>query len=160
MQILFYYYFPPLSLAKHSNVGIFFLLSVFYRDLSKNHISSLDTSLLDRLVGLRELWVETTQLHNNKNQHNKKNPKWLLSLRCQWWMKLWLNIEFLLKTRWACLGLSRVGGGAQWKIDVILYLSSLSSRHLQGNRIKVLPRGVFCCGPLSVMWVIDVTTLD
>lgn len=47
-------------------------------DLSKNHISSLDTSLLDRLAGLRELY-------------------------------------------------------------------------LQGNRINVLPRGVFCCGPLSVL---------
>ncbi|XP_071359440.1 polycystin-1 isoform X2 [Trachinotus anak] len=47
-------------------------------DLSKNHISSLDTSLLDRLTGLRELY-------------------------------------------------------------------------LQGNRINVLPRGVFCCGPLSVL---------
>lgn len=29
------------------------------RDLSKNHISSLDTSLLDRVTGLRELWVHT-----------------------------------------------------------------------------------------------------
>ncbi|XP_023267629.1 polycystin-1 [Seriola lalandi dorsalis] len=47
-------------------------------DLSKNHISSLDTSLLVRLTGLRELY-------------------------------------------------------------------------LQGNRINVLPRGVFCCGPLSVL---------
>lgn len=27
------------------------------RDLSRNRISSLDTSLLDRLTGLRELWV-------------------------------------------------------------------------------------------------------
>ncbi|KAK5866300.1 hypothetical protein PBY51_020501 [Eleginops maclovinus] len=48
------------------------------RDLSRNHISSLDTSLLDRLTGLRELY-------------------------------------------------------------------------LQGNRINVLPRGVFCCGPLSIL---------
>ncbi|XP_053712172.1 polycystin-1-like [Synchiropus splendidus] len=47
-------------------------------DLSKNHISSLDTSLLDRHTGLRELY-------------------------------------------------------------------------LQGNRISVLPRGVFCCGPLSIL---------
>ncbi|XP_072318379.1 polycystin-1 [Eucyclogobius newberryi] len=47
-------------------------------DLSKNHISSLDTSLLDRLTDLRELY-------------------------------------------------------------------------LQGNRINVLPRGIFCCGPLSVL---------
>lgn len=47
-------------------------------DLSKNHISSLDTSLLNDLTGLRELY-------------------------------------------------------------------------LQGNRINVLPRGVFCCGPLSVL---------
>ncbi|MED6256706.1 hypothetical protein ATANTOWER_005316 [Ataeniobius toweri] len=48
------------------------------RDLSKNHISSLDTSLLDHLTGLQELY-------------------------------------------------------------------------LQGNRINVFPRGVFCCGPLSVL---------
>ncbi|TNN69452.1 Polycystin-1 [Liparis tanakae] len=47
-------------------------------DLSKNHISSLDTSLLERLTGLQELY-------------------------------------------------------------------------LQGNRINVLPRGVFCCGPLSIL---------
>ncbi|KAK2919268.1 polycystin-1 isoform X1 [Channa argus] len=47
-------------------------------DLSKNHISSLDTSLLERLTSLRELY-------------------------------------------------------------------------LKGNRINVLPRGVFCCGPLSVL---------
>ncbi|XP_061131221.1 polycystin-1 [Syngnathus typhle] len=47
-------------------------------DLSKNHISSLDTTLLNRLPGLRELY-------------------------------------------------------------------------LQGNRIVILPRGVFCCGPLSVL---------
>ncbi|XP_056135511.1 LOW QUALITY PROTEIN: polycystin-1 [Lampris incognitus] len=47
-------------------------------DLSRNHIPSLDTSLLDRLTGLRELY-------------------------------------------------------------------------LQGNRINVLPRGVFCCGPLSIL---------
>ncbi|XP_061844132.2 polycystin-1 [Nerophis lumbriciformis] len=47
-------------------------------DLSKNHISSLDTTLLDRFIGLRELY-------------------------------------------------------------------------LQENRIVVLPRGVFCCGPLSVL---------
>ncbi|XP_047434663.1 polycystin-1 [Mugil cephalus] len=53
-------------------------LSTNVLDLSKNHISSLDTSLLDRLTGLKELY-------------------------------------------------------------------------LQGNRINVLPRGVFCCGPLSVL---------
>uniref|UniRef100_A0AAV2LJY2 Uncharacterized protein n=1 Tax=Knipowitschia caucasica TaxID=637954 RepID=A0AAV2LJY2_KNICA len=53
-------------------------LSTSVLDLSKNQISSLDTSLLDRLTGLRELY-------------------------------------------------------------------------LQGNRINVLPRGVFCCGPLSVL---------
>ncbi|XP_029014936.1 polycystin-1 isoform X2 [Betta splendens] len=47
-------------------------------DLSNNHISSLDTSLLDHLTSLRELY-------------------------------------------------------------------------LQGNRINVLPRGVFCCGPLSIL---------
>ncbi|XP_077428176.1 polycystin-1 [Vanacampus margaritifer] len=47
-------------------------------DLSKNHISSLDTTLLNRLPGLRELY-------------------------------------------------------------------------LQGNKIVILPRGVFCCGPLSVL---------
>ncbi|XP_061576649.1 polycystin-1 [Cololabis saira] len=55
-----------------------FPLATAVLDLSKNHISSLDTSLLERLTGLQELY-------------------------------------------------------------------------LQGNRINVLPRGVFCCGPLSVL---------
>ncbi|KAF7223722.1 polycystin-1 isoform X2 [Nothobranchius furzeri] len=74
-----------LCVVNCSNIGlerapaaVDFPLTVSVLDLSKNHISSLDTSLLDRLSGLRELY-------------------------------------------------------------------------LQGNRINVLPRGVFCRGPLSVL---------
>lgn len=38
--------------------------------------------------------------------------------------------------------------------NLILYINVyLSFRYLHGNRINVLPRGVFCCGPLSIMWV-------
>ncbi|KAG7487036.1 polycystin-1 [Solea senegalensis] len=77
---------PPSSCVVNcSNVGLErapaaadIPLATSVLDLSKNHISSLDTSLLDRLTGLRELY-------------------------------------------------------------------------LQENRINVLPRGIFCCGPLSVV---------
>ncbi|XP_008294485.1 leucine-rich repeat-containing G-protein coupled receptor 5-like [Stegastes partitus] len=72
----------PSCVVNCSNIGLErapdIPLATNVLDLSKNHISSLDTSLLDRLTGLKELY-------------------------------------------------------------------------LQGNRINVLPRGVFCCGPLSVL---------
>lgn len=84
-----------------------------HRDLSKNHISSLDTSLLERLPGLRELWVHSIhvlQSHCTQSISKSQRPS------------IWLNV-------------------------------TLSFRYLQGNRINVLPRGVFCCSPLSVLWV-------
>ena len=81
------------------------------RDLSRNHISSLDTSLLDRLTGLRELWVCN-------------------AFKYSYTVSTHLSVSLL--------------------IYVTIYLSF---RYLQGNMIKVLPRGVFCCGPLSILWV-------
>uniref|UniRef100_A0A3Q3J8M2 Polycystic kidney disease 1a n=1 Tax=Monopterus albus TaxID=43700 RepID=A0A3Q3J8M2_MONAL len=36
-------------------------------------------------------------------------------------------------------------------VDLLNSMYHLSLRYLQGNRINVLPRGVFCCGPLSVL---------
>ncbi|KAM4584954.1 polycystin-1 [Odontesthes bonariensis] len=85
-----------LCVVNCSNIGLErapaaadFPLAVSVLDLSKNHISSLDTSLLDRLTGLQELY-------------------------------------------------------------------------LQGNRINVFPRQVFCCGPLSVLDLSnnEITTIE
>lgn len=50
-------FFRFLALENYSNcnVNVGFLP---HRDLSKNHISSFDTSLLERISGLRELWAD------------------------------------------------------------------------------------------------------